>query len=351
MLEQLYRSPWEFLSWEWFSPLTFFAFEWQNAPYLLLIFAIPLIFAVRWLGNWQTRQKLEVALRSPQLVWQPVSLLRYISYLVISLTLFFLLIALARPQKSNIQVEQTSDGIDILLLLDVSESMRLEDLLPNRLEAAKRVAIDFIGGRIFDRIGVVVFSGEAYSLTPLTTDYEMLKEYIAEVQYGLISEGGTAIGNALGVATNRLQESSSKTKVIILISDGDNTGGSLDPITAAQLAAYYNIKIYSIVIGTEGEVPFTDYETGAKKMFKNTINESVLREISRIGEGKFYRTPNFQALQEVFKNINQYEKSKIIEVKFKTTRDYYHIYLIWGMIFLLLWLFLKSSFLSNVLED
>jgi Ca-activated chloride channel homolog len=351
MLDDFYKNPWEWLAWHWFYPSTIFGFEWAHIDYLFLIIAIPAVFAVRWIGNWQARQKMEVAFRAKQLEWQPISLLRYIPYTLLGFFLLFLIIALARPQRTNTRIEQTSEGIDILLVMDISESMRIEDFQPTRLVAAKKTAIDFIQGRQFDRIGIVIFSGVAYSLTPLTTDYEMLQNYIQEIDYDLISEAGTAIGNALGVATNRLQESESKSKVIILISDGDNTGGSLDPITAAQLASYYGIKIYTIIVGTEGEVPLTEPETGKKKYFKNTINESTLREIATIGEGKFFRTASNQALQEVFQLINSYEKSEIKENRFKTTQDFYHIYLCWGIVFFLIWLLVKSTFISNVLED
>jgi Ca-activated chloride channel family protein len=257
---------------------------------------------------------------------------------------------LARPQRSQQRIEQTSEGIDITLVLDVSESMLLEDIKPNRLEAAKTVARSFIQGRVHDRIGMVVFSGDAYGLVPLTTDYSLLNEYINEIKAGMIQTGGTAIGSALAVTINRMRDSPSKTKVAILISDGDNTAGNIDPVTSAQLAQVYGIKLYTIVVGVEGRLPFKD-NTGKVQYVENTIDERIMRQIARIGEGKFYRASNNLALEEVFTQINSYEKAKITELRFLDTKDYYQIYLRLAIVFFLLWLLTKSTFISNILED
>lgn len=344
------REIWDWLAWQWFMPNTLMAFSWANSSYLYLLFVIPLIFLLRRLNNWSLRQKLEVALPEASLKWDAFSLLRYIPYLLMALTLICLVLSLSRPQRSKIEIEQSSEGIDIVLVLDISESMLLEDFQPNRLEAAKTVAQKFIEGRIYDRIGLVLFSGDAYSLCPLTTDYQMLKRYVREISANMILQGGTAIGSALGVATNRLRSSNAKTKVVILISDGDNTAGSLDPLSAAQLAAYYGLKIYSIVVGTKQKV-LSRNSRGEEQYVDNSINEEVLRKIAEIGEGEFFRASSNSALTEVFRKIDTYEKSKIIETRFRNTQDYYHIYLVWGLLFFLLWLLSKSSFLSNVLED
>lgn len=351
MLKLLNTNIWEWLSWQWFSPAVWLAFDWANPLYLYLILAIPFVFIFRRLVNWRLRQKIEVAFYASQLKWHPISMLRYVPHFFRILFLFFLVIALARPQKTDEQIEQTSEGIDILLVIDVSESMLIEDFKPNRLEAAKKVAIDFIRGRQYDRIGIVVFAGEAYSLAPLTTDYGMLESYIAEIKQDIIPQAGTAIGTALGIATNRMQESIAKSKVAILISDGDNTGGNLDPILSAKLAAYYGIRIYSIIVGTLGEVPIKNKTTGIIKYEKNTINEATLKEIAQIGEGKFFRADNQQSLNSIFNLIDSLEKSEIKETRFKNTKDFYRIYLIWALVFLIIWLLLKSTFMSNILED
>ncbi|NJL15431.1 MAG: VWA domain-containing protein [Microscillaceae bacterium] len=259
--------------------------------------------------------------------------------------------ALARPQMSNQRIEQSSEGIDIVLIFDISESMRIEDFSPNRLEAAKKIGVDFIRGRQYDRIGLVLFAGKAYSLAPLTTDYAMLETYLQSLNPYMIPESGTAIGDALGVATNRLRDSKAVSKVMVMISDGDNSAGSLDPLTAAQLAAYYGIKIYAILVGQEGTVPMPTKLFGGKKYVENTIDEKTMRQIAAASEGLFFRASDNQALAQIFERINQLEKTEITETRFQVTEDYYPVYLRWALIFWLLWLFSKSTFMANVLED
>jgi Ca-activated chloride channel family protein len=334
----------------WFTLETLRGFTWDKRGFFFLLPIIPFLFIFRWLLHIRFRQKLEVALPSRQFRWSPVSLLRFLPDLLFNMALILIIICLARPQRSQQRVEQTSEGIDITLVMDVSESMILEDIKPNRLEAAKNVARTFVQGRLHDRIGIVVFSGDAYGLVPLTTDYALLNEYINEINAGMIQTGGTAIGSALAVTINRMRESPSKTKVAILISDGDNTAGNIDPITSAQLAQVYGIKIYSIVVGTEGRIPYKDSK-GKVQYVENTIDEAILRQIARIGEGKFYRASNNMALEEVFTQINSFEKAKITEIRFSDTKDFYQVYLRWAIVFFLLWLFTKSTFINNILED
>jgi len=238
-----------------------------------------------------------------------------------------------------------------MLAIDISQSMQIEDFQPNRLEAAKDVARDFIKGRIQDRIGIVVFSGDAFSLAPLTTDYDLLNSYLNDISFDMIESRGTAIGSALAVVTNRMRESESKSKVCILLSDGDNTAGNIDPITSAELAAAYEIKMYTIIVGQEGMVPFGKDYFGRPNMVENTIDETTMRKIADIGSGEFFRVTDNEALKNVFNRIDQYEKAEIKETRFKDTADYYYIYLQWAVLFLILWLFLKSTFLTNILQD
>jgi len=238
-----------------------------------------------------------------------------------------------------------------MLVVDTSESLQIEVFKPNRLESANTGALNFVDGRFQDRIGMVIFSGDAYSLSPLTTDYDLLKAYIADISFDLIENRGTAIGSALAVGTNRMRESDAKSKVLILLSDGDNTAGNIDPITAAKLANAYGIKIYTIAIGKEGRVPFGKDFFGRPRYVENTLDETTLREIASIGEGEFFRVSDNQALQDVFKLIDRYEKAEIKETRYLDTTDYYQVYLRWAVVFFLLWLGLKSTFMSNVLQD
>ena len=342
-------DPWYSL--EWFTPTVLRGFTWENILFLYGIVAIPLLFLIRWLSRFYLNQKLPVALVKSDLKSSPLNLLRFLPEIILACAAILILIALARPQRTNEKVEQWTEGIDIMLALDISQSMQIEDFKPNRLEAAKDVARDFINGRLQDRIGLVVFSGDAFSLAPLTTDYDLLKTYLNDISFEMIESRGTAIGSALAVVTNRMRESDSKSKVCILISDGDNTAGNIDPITSAELAAAYNIKLYTIVVGKEGLVPYGKDFFGRPQMVENTVDESTMRKIAELGSGEFFRVTDNEALKSVFKRIDQYEKAEIKESRFKDTSDFYFIYVKWAMVFFLLWLLLKSSFLSNILQD
>jgi Ca-activated chloride channel family protein len=339
------------LSFSWFSLPTLQSFTWENYIFLYLTAAVPLLFFLRWFMRYRANQKLPVAVTQKDLRVSPLTLIRLLPEVLLMIALALILVALARPQKSNEKVEQWTEGIDIMIALDISQSMQIEDFKPNRLEAAKEVARSFIEGRLQDRIGIVVFSGDAFSLAPLTTDYDLLKSYLNEISFDMIENRGTAIGSALAVVTNRMGESESKSKVCILLSDGDNTAGNIDPVTAAELAAAYGIKIYSIVVGKEGLVPYGKDFFGRPNMIENTVDETTMRKIAEIGGGEFFRATDNQALSQVFARIDQFEKAEIKETRFKDTSDYYFIYVQWAVVFFLCWLFLKSTFISNVLQD
>ncbi|WP_347156958.1 vWA domain-containing protein [Pontibacter chitinilyticus] len=342
---------WEWLSPDWFSYSTFHAFEWVYPLVLYALPAVPLLFLLKNTVRRNTRNKLDMALFEHRSRWQWSSVLRFIPTLVFILFVLLVLVALARPQRVNEQVELSAEGIDIVLVLDVSGSMELQDFKPSRLDAAKEVAKNFINGRVQDRIGLVVFAGDAYSLAPLTTDYELLRESINNISFKMIPNDGTAIGSALAVAVNRMRDSDARSKVIILISDGENTAGSLDPEMAAKLAFGYNIKLYTIGIGKDGQVPYDIDESGKTLFVETKLDETSLRQIAAIGQGQFYRADSKVALQEVFRQINRLEKTEILESRFRDTRDYYQVYLKWAMLLLLLWMLLKNTFVTSVLED
>ena len=335
----------------WFFPSTFNSFEWEQPLYLYLLPCVLLLFAARWLWRFFFNQKLPVAMVKSAIKSSPISWLRLLPEILLMLALALVLTALARPQKSNEKAEQHTEGIDIMIALDISQSMLIEDFQPNRIEAAKQVARDFIKGRVQDRIGLVIFSGDAYSLAPLSTDYELLFSYLDEINSDMIENRGTAIGSALAVATNRMRESDAKSKVLILISDGDNTAGNIDPITAAELAYGYDIKLYTILVGKDGPVPMGKDIFGRQQMIENSVDETTMRKIADIGKGEFFRVGDNEALKQVFAQIDQYEKAEIKETRYKDTTDYYHIYLLWGIIFYLIWLLSKSTFLANALQD
>lgn len=342
---------WDWLRLEWFELGTFRSYDWVYPLALYALPVIPLLFILKSILRRNTRLKLDMALFQGRSGWQWSSLLRFVPRLVLMLFTMLVLVALARPQRVSEQLELTSEGIDIVVVLDVSGSMELQDIKPTRLEAAKEVALKFIDGRVQDRIGMVVFAGDAYSLAPLTTDYDLLRESINTIHYGIIQNDGTAIGSALAVAINRMRDSSSKSKVIILISDGENTAGSLDPELAAQLAYGYGIKLYTIGIGKDGQVAYDRDGTGQILYVETQMDETSLRQIASIGEGQFFRADSRDALQQIFQHINKLEKTEIIESRFRDTQDYYQVYLKWALVLLLFWMLLKNTFIANVLED
>ncbi|MFT6828926.1 MAG: Ca-activated chloride channel family protein [Roseivirga sp.] len=346
------ESKYSWLSFEWFTPAAFKSFDWAFSIFLYALPLLLLVFLLKWLIGTKIKQKLAVALPKQDIERSWTSVLRIIPNVLKALALALLIVAMARPQRTNEQVEQWTEGIDIMLVIDISESMQIEDFKPNRLEAAKKTARDFISGRFQDRIGLVIFSGDAYSLSPLTTDYELLYNFIdTEIDFDKIENRGTAIGSAIAVGTNRMRESSTASKVMILLSDGDNTAGNIDPKTAAELAVAYGIKIYTIGIGKDGKVPYGKDFFGRPNYIENTLDETTLREIAEIGEGQFYRVSDNEALQNVFSLIDQYEKAEIKETRYKNTTDFYPIYAKWGLLFFVLFMLSKSTFVSNILED
>ena len=346
--------PDDLFSWldlSWFSIATIRSYDWLNPFFLYLMPVVPVLFIVHWLGSLKFRKKMDVAMFEGKSAQSWTSYLRFVPDVVFGLFMLLLLVALARPQRTNEHIEQTTEGIDIMLVLDTSGSMQLKDFKPDRLEAAKDVAENFIDGRFRDRIGIVVFAGEAYALTPLTTDYDLLRESIKSIHLGMIAEDNTAIGSALAVAINRMRDSPAKSKVIILISDGENTGGNLDPAMAAKLAHAYNIKVHTIGIGEDGRVEYGKNEFGETLYVETRLDESNLRDIAQLAEGRFYRATNQDALREIFSTIDKLEKTEIKENRFLDTQDYYAVYLKWGILLFLLWMFFKNTFITNALED
>tara|TARA_B100000953_G_scaffold231776_1_gene193156 strand:+ start:179 stop:1219 length:1041 start_codon:yes stop_codon:yes gene_type:complete len=346
-MDSLFPNNW--FSIKWFSVFELFKYEWENEYILLLLLSIPLFLLTKLL--FKKNNFIEVSIPSSNLIKYKFSLLRLIPNSIFILSIIYIIISLARPQKSNEKVEKWSEGIDIMLVIDISESMQIEDFKPNRLESAKDVAKEFINGRFQDRIGLVVFSGESYSRCPLTTDYILLNEYVDEISFDLISSRGTAIGSAIAIATNRMRESKSKSKVLILLSDGDNTAGNIDPVTSAQIAKAYGIKIYSIAIGKNGKVPFGKDYFGRTRYVENSLDEKNLREIATITNGKFYRASNNSSLENIFKVIDEFEKTEIKENRYKNTVDYYQYYLLWSIILFLFYILLKSTFINNIIKD
>jgi Ca-activated chloride channel homolog len=346
------REMFYWFSFHWFDPRFVQEYNWENIYYLYMIPLLPSLLIIRWILHFRSRTKLDIALHPQDFQgWDLIGAIRFIPYGFKMLCICFILIALARPQRINETIEQSSEGIDIMLLMDISESMQLEDFKPNRLEAAKEVARNFIKGRTYDRIGIIVFAGEAYSLSPLTMDYKLLTDFINGIRFDMIETSGTAIGSAMAVGINRMRESNSKSKLMILISDGENTAGNIDPIMTAGLAHAFDIKVYTIGIGKDGTIAYGKDEKGNIQYVQSLLDETTLRNIAGKADGQFFRASGNNALTEIFHFIDKQEKGKIKEARFRDNKDYYEIYLAWAIVFLLCWLITKSTFLSNAMED
>jgi len=261
------------------------------------------------------------------------------------------IIALARPQERNYYEKQSRKGIDIMITLDCSGSMAAEDFRPkNRLNVAKEVISNFIEKRTNDRLGLVIFAGQCYTRCPLTVDFDILKDSLKRTKIGEM-EDGTALGMALANAVNRVRQSKGKTKIIILLTDGINNRGEIDPRDAAKIAKDFNIKVYTIGVGTRGKAPYpvTDEFGQIQYMLVDVeIDEELLKEIANNTGGLYYRATDTQQLQQIFTEIDRWEKTEITSRKYSTAKDLYIYFLLAGLVILFLAEFAKRTFLRSL---
>ncbi|NOZ45951.1 MAG: VWA domain-containing protein [Chlorobi bacterium] len=275
--------------------------------------------------------------------------LMHLLFVIRLVVIALLIIVLARPQSTNRWETESTEGIDIVVALDVSTSMLAEDFKPNRLEASKDVAINFISGREDDRIGLVVFSGESFTQCPLTTDHAVLINLFKDVKSGII-EDGTAIGMGLANAINRLKDSKAISKVIILLTDGENNMGEIAPITAANLASTFGIRVYTIGVGTKGMAPYP-FKTAFGTQYQNVevkIDEDMLREIANTTGGKYYRATSNTKLKEIYEEIDKLEKSKIDVKHYSKKQEEFFWYAVFAVLFLVLEIFIRNAVLRNI---
>ena len=255
-----------------------------------------------------------------------------------------IVLALARPQSKLSRQEIKVEGIDIVLAMDVSGSMLAEDFKPNRLEAAKKVAADFIDGRKNDRMGLVVFAGEAFTQVPLTIDHNVLLKQLSSLKSGMVKDG-TALGDGLATAINRIKDSEAKSKVIILLTDGINNQGSVDPQSAAEIAALFNIRLYTIGVGTQGLAPYPMRDPFGHVRYQNVpveLDEHLLTEMAQATrDGHYFRATNKKSLQQIFHQIDEMEKSKIDVTQYAQAKDEYFPLIVIAAIALLLELLLS----------
>lgn len=268
---------------------------------------------------------------------------------VVSLALF--IVALARPQDVEQHQSTTSEGIDIVMAIDISGSMLARDFEPNRITAAKEVAASFIGDRVGDRIGLVVFAGEAFTQSPLTTDKATLQTLLARIRSGVI-EDGTAIGNGLATALNRLRESDSKSKVIILLTDGVNNRGEIAPLTAAQIAQEMGVKVYTIGVGTMGTAPYPRVDMYGNVVdyvqMEVEIDEETLTQIAQSTGGEYFRANNMQKLEDIYAQINEMERSKVEVSDYTTYHEKFIFWLLAALATLVLEIFVSSIFFKKL---
>ncbi|HET9055882.1 MAG TPA: VWA domain-containing protein [Chitinophagaceae bacterium] len=287
--------------------------EFANPWFFILLVLIPVLVFL----NWRNQLKLQSSLLISSIggFKEMVGFkaeLRYLPFVLRLLSLVFFIIALARPQTRNDEQRKEGEGVDIVLCLDISGSMNAEDLQPNRLEAAKQVAANFVDNRPTDRIGLVVFSGEGFTQCPITADHAVIKQQILNLRSGFLQDG-TAIGTGLATSVDRLRTSTSKSKVIILLTDGENNGGLIDPQTAKEIAKSLNIKVYTIGVATDGYAPIPESSIlgTIRSNEKINIDEKLLTEIATETGGKYFRARDNEGLKNIYSEIDKLEKSKV----------------------------------------
>ena len=326
----------------------------ENIEFLnkeLFWFLLLLPIAIAWYIFKHNKQSAELKISTVQgfkttsSFW---SKFRHVLFVLRMLALALLITALARPRTVDVSTKtKTTKGIDIVMAIDVSASMLAKDLRPNRLEALKEVAADFIDGRPNDRIGLVEYAGEAYTKTPITTDKSIVQRSLRDIKYNTIIEGGTAIGMGLATSVNRLKESRAKSKGIILLTDGVNNSGFIDPKIASELAVEYGIKVYTIGLGTNGMAlsPVSINPNGTFRYGRQQveIDETLLKEIADATGGQYFRATNNKKLAEIYKEINKLEKTEIEEKKYYNYDEKYRPLVLLAGLFLLIEIILRNT--------
>ncbi len=327
-----------------------------------LIFKNPEFFHILWvlvpmLGWYIFRQKRNTAsilVSSTASVFKaPKTIRHYLRHLVfvcLLISIGFFVVVLARPQSSRNWENVTTEGIDIIIALDISISMLAQDFQPDRLEAAKNVAMEFISGREYDRMGLVVFAGEAFTQCPLTTDRAVLLNLFKDIKSGII-EDGTAIGNGLATSVARLKDSEAISRVVILLTDGENNRGEVAPVTAAEIAKTFGIRVYTVGVGSIGTAPYPVQDQFGRIQLRDMpvkIDEETLQEISSLTDGKYFRATSNNKLEEIYKEIDALEKSRIEVKEFSRKSEEFLPFALLGALFLIVSLFLRVTVFRSI---
>lgn len=325
--------------------------EFANPGFLYLLVLVPLMVAWYLFRRGKSMPALQVS-STEVFEKNPKSIRHYLYHIMFiarTIAVILLIITLARPQSTTKRQDVSIEGIDIIVGLDISGSMLAQDLKPDRLEAAKNVSQDFFAGRPNDRIGLVVFAGEAFTQCPLTTDHVIIEDMLDDIKSGLIQDG-TAIGDGLATAINRLKESQAISKVIILLTDGQNNAGSIAPLSAAEIAKIYGIRIYTIGVGTIGYAPYP-VQTPFGIQYQNMevkIDEDLLKKVADMTDGKYFRATDNTKLREVYQEIDQLEKSKIDVTEFRKKHEEYRNLALFAFILLILEAFSRLTLLRSI---
>ena len=330
-----------------------FWYEYQQPLFFLLLLIIPLYSVWQiWITPTKTvsvAYTLTDLISIPKINWRVW--LRHSVPLFRVAAIATMTVAFARPQSKSSYQNVNVEGIDICIAFDVSASMLAQDFKPNRLESSKQVALKFIEGRPNDRIGLVVYEGESFTQCPLTTDHRVLKELFGSIKTGMI-EGGTAVGMGLATAVNRLRNSTAKSKIIILLTDGVNNAGTVPPLTAAEIAKEYGIRVYTIGVGTKGKAksPVAIFPNGQYKFdyVDVDIDEITLREISQMTGAKYFRATNEKSLESIYNEIDKLEKTKIKVTEFSRKKEEYFWFLVAALVCLGLEFFGKTVVFRSI---
>ena len=327
--------------------------EFLNPEYFIFLVIIPIIIVWNYFNSDKLTNSIKFSNSEPfgesgNFYSKLKSILKYLRLI----SIIMIVTALARPQVIDTSTRvKTNSGIDIIMAIDVSASMLAKDLKPNRLDALKNVAEEFIKNRISDRIGLVEYAGESYTKTPLTTDKSVTLRSLKDIKYNNIIEGGTAIGMGLATSVNRIKDSKAKSKVIILLTDGVNNAGFIDPMTAAELATEFQIKIYSIGLGTNGlALSPVGIDSRGKFNYANVqveIDEKLLTQISEMTGGKYFRATDNDRLKEIYSDIDELEKTEIEEFKYYSVDEKYRYFLLPAIILIAFEMIMKLTILRS----
>lgn len=326
-----------------------------GSPYFLYVLAIIPILIIWYIFYGKSQQAFIKFSDASIFASLPRSWKIYARHLPFALemaALALLIIALARPQSSSTNQKVNVEGIDIVMTVDISSSMLAQDLKPDRLEAAKNVGAEFIAGRPEDRIGLVVFASETFTQVPLTTDHGMLLNMMKDMQCGML-EDGTAIGDGLASSVSRLKDSEAISKVVILLTDGDNNAGSVDPATAAEMAKLFGIRVYTIGVGTKGTAPYpvqTPFGGVQYQQVPVTINEPLLQHIAEETGGKYYRATSNEKLQQIYDEIDKLERSKIEINEFKRVKEEFFPFVLWAIVLLFIDFILRQTLFKTITD-